>query len=107
MWFVFPQLKGLGLSPTADFYGITGLEEARAYLAHELLGPRLRLAAQLVTDGPDGDLGRLFGAPDDAKFLSCMSLFSRLEPDGVFAQALQRWNGGRIDTGTARLLGLG
>jgi uncharacterized protein (DUF1810 family) len=106
MWFVFPQLRGLGLSPTAEFYGITSLDEARAYLEHTLLGARLRRAARVVLEGPEQELRRLFGTPDDAKFISCMSLFSRIEPDGVFAEALARWNGGQPDAGTARLLGL-
>jgi uncharacterized protein (DUF1810 family) len=104
MWFVFPQLKGLGRSPTAQFYGISCLDEARAYLGHAELGPRLRTAAHAVLDGPEQDLGRLFGAPDDAKFISCMSLFARAKPDGVFSEALSRWNGGRLDPLTARLL---
>jgi uncharacterized protein (DUF1810 family) len=106
MWFVFPQLKGLGRSPTAEFYGIASLDEARAYLAHELLGPRLRHAAQVVLDGPEQDLRRLFGSPDDAKFISSMSLFSHVEPHGLFSEALARWNSGQLDPGTARLLGL-
>jgi uncharacterized protein (DUF1810 family) len=106
MWFVFPQLKGLGHSPTAQFYGIDSLDEARAYLAHPLLGPRLREAAQAVLDGPEHDLHRLFGAPDDAKFISCMSLFSQAEPGSVFDAALARWNGGQLDPLTAQILGL-
>lgn len=106
MWFVFPQLRGLGRSPTAEFYGIVSLDEARAYLDHELLGPRLRQVAKAVLDGPEQDLHRLFGSPDDAKFISSMSLFSRAEPDGDFTEALARWNGGRLDPETTRLLGL-
>ena len=105
MWFVFPQLRGLGLSPTAQFYGIGSLDEARAYLAHPVLGPRLRLAARTVLEAPAPSLRGLFGAPDDMKFISCMSLFSRVEGGGDFKAALDRWNGGRIDAGTAALLG--
>ena len=104
MWFVFPQLKGLGRSPTAQYYAIASLDEARAFLGHAELGPRLRIATRTVLDGPEQDLGRLFGAPDDAKFISCMSLFERVEPAGVFHGALARWSGGQPDPLTSRLL---
>ena len=107
MWFVFPQLKGLGRSTTAQFYGLASLDEARGYLGHPELGPRLRAATRTVLDGPEQDLGRLFGAPDDAKFISCMSLFDRVEPECVFSEALGRWNGGQPDPLTALLIGGG
>jgi uncharacterized protein (DUF1810 family) len=105
MWFIFPQLKGLGRSPTAQFYGIASLGEARAYLAHPELGRRLRTATRAALDGPEQGLDRLFGAPDDAKFISCMSLFAKAEPGGLFTEALARWNGGRPDPLTTGLLG--
>ncbi|MBV8494067.1 MAG: DUF1810 domain-containing protein, partial [Alphaproteobacteria bacterium] len=73
MWFVFPQLRGLGLSPTATFYGIGSLEEARAYLAHELLGERLRLCTEAVLERAGTSLHQIFGSPDDMKFRSSMT----------------------------------
>src|SRR5205085_12278134 len=76
MWFVFPQLRGLGRSPTAQFYGLSGLAEARAYLTHPLLGPRLSASVQAVMDSPAVSLAALFGAPDDLKFVSSMTLFA-------------------------------
>ncbi|HMO43886.1 MAG TPA: DUF1810 domain-containing protein, partial [Phenylobacterium sp.] len=75
MWFVFPQLKGLGQSSMAWLYGLDGLAEARAYLAHPVLGPRLEAATALVRDSPAVSLNALFGAPDDLKFCSSMTLF--------------------------------
>src|SRR5215469_4519083 len=65
MWFVFPQLQGLGLSPTARFYALSGLEEARAYLAHRVLGPRLRECTQLVNAVQGRSASEIFGTPDD------------------------------------------
>ena len=79
MWFVFPQLRGLGRSPTAQFYGIADIGEARAYLADPVLGERLRACTALVL-AAGVPLDRLFGSPDDMKFRSCMTLFSVVEP---------------------------
>jgi uncharacterized protein (DUF1810 family) len=106
MWFVFPQLKGLGRSPTALHYGIASLEEARAYLAHPVLGPRLEAAAQAALGADAPSLHALFGAPDDLKFVSSMTLFARAAgaDGGVFRQALDRWAGGREDPATLALL---
>src|SRR5947207_3037644 len=70
MWFVFPQLAGLGRSPTAQHFGISGMAEARAYLAHPVLGPRLAQAAEAARQGPATTLRALFGSPDDLKFVS-------------------------------------
>ena len=107
MWFVFPQLRGLGHSALAYRYGIGSLDEARAYLAHPLLGPRLAecTLAVLATEGQS--LHAIFGAPDDMKFRSSMTLFS-LAADGgdsVFRQALDRFCDGRADERTLALLG--
>src|SRR3954470_11053477 len=72
MWFVFPQLKGLGASTTAQFYGIGSLAEARAYLAHPVLGPRLEACTRAVLQADGSSLHAIFGSPDDLKFVSCM-----------------------------------
>ena len=89
MWFVFPQLRGLGSSPRAVQYGIRSLEEAKAYLAHPILGPRLDEATRLVLATPNSSLHEIFGSPDDAKFRSSMTLFSRAaQPGSVFEEAL-------------------
>jgi len=77
MWFVFPQLRGLGASPTSVYYGIGSIDEAQAYLAHPVLGPRLREVTQLVLDTRDRTLTDIFGSPDDIKFRSSMTLFAR------------------------------
>jgi uncharacterized protein (DUF1810 family) len=89
MWFVFPQLQGLGSSPRAVYYGIRSLKEARAYLAHPILGPRLDEATRLVLAVRDRSLQEIFGSPDDAKFRSSMTLFARAaEPGSLFEEAL-------------------
>ena len=106
MWFVFPQLRGLGHSSMAQFYGIGSLAEARAYLAHTLLGSRLLLCTRTVLAVDGRSLQAIFGSPDDAKFCSCMTLFSRAAaPDErVFAQALDRYCAGQADQRTLALL---
>ena len=89
MWFILPQLRGLGLSEFAIYYGITGLAEARAYLDHPILGPRLRTCVQAVLPYRDVGMHEVFGSPDDMKFRSCLTLFERAEGDGgLFGQAL-------------------
>lgn len=106
MWFVFPQLRGLGHSTMARHYGISGLDEARAYAAHALLGPRLRQATALVLGHAGRPLQQIFSPPDDLKFGSCMTLFAAAVPDEpVFAQALRQHLGGRGDERTLALLG--
>ncbi len=105
MWFVFPQLGGLGRSPTARFYGVSGLEEARAYLAHPVLGPRLEAAVAAVQASGAASLHALFGSPDDMKFRSSMTLFAVAAPKGPCHEALARWCGGEADPRTLELLG--
>ena len=105
MWFVFPQLKDLGLSSTARFYGLASMEEAIGYLAHPLLGPRLREAVEAVQASGAPSLNALFGAPDDLKFRSCMTLFVEVGPADLFTAALERWCGGEPDPLTLKLLG--
>jgi uncharacterized protein (DUF1810 family) len=117
MWFVFPQLRGLGSSPMAERYGIGSPEEARAYLAHPLLGGRLRRCTQLVNCVEGRSAEEIFGCPDYLKFRSCMTLFAAAaaaapqgaaEPaeDSVFSQALTRYFAGEGDPLTRRMLGL-
>ena len=109
MWFVFPQLSGLGRSSTARFYGIGSIDEAGAYLAHPTLGPRLGLCARIVLASESSSLHAVFGSPDDMKFRSCMTLFSHAvdNPDNPFCHALDRWCGGRPDEQTLALLNAG
>lgn len=98
MWFVFPQLRGLGGSPTAVRYGISSLDEARAYLRHEVLGPRLRECARLVNGVQGRSVGDIFGSPDDLKLCSSMTLFSRATDDNEDVVALlDKYYDGRQD----------
>ncbi len=105
MWYIFPQLRGLGQSPMAYRYGIASLEEARAYLAHPDLGPRLIECTQAVLQAHAALAGEIFPYPDDLKFRSSMTLFARVAqaPD-VFSAALQKYYGGEPDPETLRLL---
>ena len=101
MWFVFPQLAGLGFSPMAQRYAIASLDEARAYLAHAVLGARLRECSALVLAVEGREIGEIFGAPDDLKFWSSMTLFSLADPaEAVFGDCLRKYFGGRSDGGT-------
>lgn len=107
MWFVFPQLRGLGFSSMAALYGIGSLAEARAYLAHPLLGPRLVLCAETVVAVKGKTLREIFGTPDDLKFGSSMTLFARASDDDgvVFRRAVELCCRGRLDDQTLALLG--
>ncbi len=104
MWFVFPQLNGLGHSSTAQFYGLSGRDEAAAYLQHPVLGPRLKLAVEAVLASPAKTLNALFGSPDDLKFKSSMTLFAAIDSDGPYRAALDRWCAGERDRLTLQLL---
>jgi uncharacterized protein (DUF1810 family) len=105
MWFVFPQLRGLGSSPTAVRFAIASIDEARAYLDHELLGPRLRECAGLVTRIDGRTAEEIFGRPDDMKLRSSMTLFARAAEDNAdFVAVLDKFYGGEEDPATlARL----
>ena len=104
MWYIFPQLRGLGFSSTAQFYGLTSLDEARAYLDHPVLGPRLIECTQRVIDAKAPSLNAIFGSPDDSKFCSSMTLFDLAKPDAVFGKALERWCQGRRDDRTVAMV---
>lgn len=97
MWFIFPQLAGLGRSDTARYYAIGSLDEARAYLAHPLLGPRLRECAALAAAARAGSAREIFPYPDDLKFQSSMTLFDQAGPGDVFAACLQKYFDGKPD----------
>ena len=105
MWFVFPQLAGLGRSDMARRYGIGSLDEARAYLAYPLLGSRLRDGSALVQAVQGRTVGDIFGAPDDQKFWSSMTLFALADPSETgFRACLEKYFGGRFDPGTQSLI---
>jgi uncharacterized protein (DUF1810 family) len=92
MWFVFPRLKGLGFSPMAQFYAVSSLDEARTFLAHPVLGPRLRECVALVNRVDAKSLFDIFGDPDDLKFCSSMTLFERAAPEEpAFSRALDKF----------------
>jgi len=98
MWFVFPQLLGLGGSPMAVRYGISSLDEAGAYLRHELLGPRLHECIRLVNQVQDRTIGEIFGSPDDLKLCSSMTLFAQATQDNTdFVALLDKYYDGRHD----------
>jgi uncharacterized protein (DUF1810 family) len=105
MWFVFPQLAGLGRSPTAQLYGLAGVEEASAYLEHPVLGTRLRECAHALLDLPGSDPVPVLGLVDALKLRSCMTLFAQVAPEEpVFAQVLEKYYGGKADELTLELL---
>jgi uncharacterized protein (DUF1810 family) len=88
MWFVFPQLRGLGKSFYADLYGLDGLEDARMYLAHPTLGPRLVQCVEATLKLEHLSANQVFGTPDDLKFYACLTLFNMVLPSDVFHQGL-------------------
>jgi uncharacterized protein (DUF1810 family) len=106
MWFVFPQLRGLGVSPTAQHFGLTSAAEAVAYAAHPLLGVRLRECTDLVLAIENRSAHEIFGSPDDLKLRSSMTLFSVAVPDEQrFAAVLEKYYKGEPDSRTLTLLG--
>ncbi len=105
MWFIFPQLAGLGRSPTAKYYGIVSLDEAGAYLEHSLLGSRLRRSVDAVLPWAGKRTAeQIFGSIDALKLRSSMTLFDEVEPGGMFAQMLDAFYAGRRDERTLALL---
>ncbi|KQX19282.1 MULTISPECIES: DUF1810 domain-containing protein [unclassified Sphingomonas] len=105
MWFVFPQLAGLGRSSTAQRYAIASLDEARAYLAHPVLGARLQACVEALQDLEHGSAEAVFGDIDALKLRSSLTLFEQAGGERLFAAAIERWFDGRRDEATLRLLG--
>ena len=105
MWFIFPQIAGLGRSDMAQRFALASVEEAAAYLAHPVLGMRLRECCVLVMGIEGRSISEIFGHPDDLKFRSSMTLFARAAPDDpIFAACLKRFFGGEADARTLALL---
>jgi uncharacterized protein (DUF1810 family) len=105
MWFVFPQVTGLGQSPTSIRFAIASLKEAQAYLAHPILGPRLRESARLALDVEGKTARQIFGSVDEMKFRSSMTLFMTAAPDErVFSRCLEKYFGSRPDPATLKIL---
>jgi len=105
MWFVFPQISGLGRSAMAQRYAIASLADAQAYAAHPVLGARLREMTALVLAVEGRSAHEIFGTPDDLKFHSAMTLFARAAPDEpIFRDALEKYFGGREDAATLAAL---
>jgi uncharacterized protein (DUF1810 family) len=106
MWFVFPQIAGLGMSPTSQRYAMSGLPEARAYLAHPVLGPRLRECVDALLELPGDDSADVLGGIDAVKLRSSLTLFLRAAPgDEQFTRALEKFFAGRPDSMTDQILG--
>ncbi|HVF95051.1 MAG TPA: DUF1810 domain-containing protein [Sphingomonas sp.] len=106
MWYVFPQIAGLGSSGMAQRYAIGSLDEARAYLRHPVLGPRLLACVEALSALPPTTATAVFGSIDAVKLRSSLTLFAAAGGDPPFAAALDRWFGGEHDPATLRLLGL-
>jgi uncharacterized protein (DUF1810 family) len=105
IWFIFPQVAGLGRSEMSRYYAIDSLEEARAYLAHPLLGPRLHECAGLLLAVAGGSADEILGSVDAIKVRSSMTLFRRADPDDpIFGEVLDRWFDGRADDATDEAL---
>lgn len=105
MWFIFPQLKGLGNSPIARHYALESANEALAYWQHPVLGARLKECTQLVLAQRNTSALDIFGTPDDLKFKSCMTLFAKIAPEEpLFQQALDKFFSGKPDEATLKLL---
>jgi len=103
MWYVFPQFAGLGSSPTSQRFAIESVAEARAYLGHPILGPRLREVAQAALDVEGRTAQEIFGSPDDLKLRSCATLFAAVAPgDSVFQRLLDKYFAGEPDPRTVR-----
>ncbi len=104
MWFVFPQIAGLGASPMSTRYAIASADEARAYLGHPVLGARYRECVGALQRLPESDAEKVFGRIDAQKLQSSLTLFSAMHADGLFEAALNRWFDGRRDEATLRFL---
>ena len=107
IWYIFPQFAGLGFSSTSKHYSIKSIEEAKAYLDHAVLGPRLLECAEAALAVEGRTATEIFGSPDDLKLRSCATLFARISPSGsVFERLLEKYFAGQPDEKTLRLLGM-
>ena len=106
MWYIFPQIKGLGFSSTAQFYSIESISEAKAFLNHEILGKRLKEITEVLLDLEETDPTKIFGEPDDLKLKSCMTLFSIAdgEENNLFHKVIQKFFEGESDEKTVKIL---
>ena len=105
MWFIFPQIAGLGFSATSARFAIKSAAEARGYLAHPILGPRLLECCTALLELSSNSAAEIFGSPDDLKLRSCATLFASVsEPGSVFERVLERFYGGSTDKKTEALL---
>ena len=108
MWYIFPQIDGLAFSATSQRYAIKSVEEAKAYLAHPLLGPRLHECAEAVLQIEGRSATEVFGSPDDLKLRSCATLFACVSPPGsVFDRLLTKYYGGERDRKDSPAAGYG
>ena len=106
MWYIFPQIAGLGFSSTAQFYAISSMQEAKDYYAHPVLGKRLVEISEALLALDTSDAGAVMGYPDDLKLRSSMTLFLAASGDAVFQRVLDKFYSGRPDSKTLRILGL-
>jgi len=107
IWYIFPQIIGLGFSETSRYYAIKDLEEAETYLKHPVLGERLVQISNALLDLPGNDAHKIFGSPDDLKLKSSMTLFASIEnTNPVFSKVLDKFFNGETDFKTLRILGL-
>ncbi|MEJ2901099.1 DUF1810 domain-containing protein [Pedobacter panaciterrae] len=107
MWYVFPQIQGLGYTEISRFYAIRDIDEAKEYLQHRTLGPRLILMCNSLLELKTNDAHRVFGSPDDLKLKSCMTLFASVSPtDPVFEKVLDKFYNGLKDHITLKILNL-
>lgn len=105
MWYIFPQIHGLGFSRISEFYSIKNIQEAKEYMADPVLGAHLTEISRVLLDLESSDPHQIFGSPDDMKLLSCMTLFEKAAPDNkVFPQVIDKFYGGRRDQKTLEIL---
>lgn len=106
MWYIFPQIAGLGMSSTAQYYSIADIEEAREYITHPVLGARLLEISRALLTLDSSDATAVMGYPDDLKLRSSMTLFAQVSEDPVFNAVIDKFYGGRPDTRTLHILGV-
>lgn len=106
MWYIFPQIAGLGFSSTAQFYAISSMQEAKDYYAHPVLGKRLIEISEALLTLDTSDAGAVMGYPDDLKLRSSMTLFLAASGDAVFQKVLDKFYSGKPDSKTLSILGL-